>query len=94
LTEQVLEQVLGWARAAKSPVAQILLELSSLIQVRAHSELLVLWLGALQLSVELLALRLVEPWFLPPAEQLTLQLVVPLFLPPVEQVGFLHKADR
>ena len=52
------------------------------------------WLVALQLSVELLVPQLVEPWFLPPAEQLTLQLVVPLFLPPVEQVDFLHKVGK
>jgi hypothetical protein len=57
-------------------------------------ELLVLWLKVLQLSVELLVPQLVEPWFLPPAEQLTLQLVVPLFLPSVEQAGSLHKVGR
>jgi hypothetical protein len=51
-------------------------------------------LEALQLSVELLFPRLVEQWFLPPAEQLTLQLVGLLFLPLVEQVDFLQRVGK
>jgi hypothetical protein len=44
-----LNRSLGGIGLRSRLAAQILLELSSLIQVRAHSELLVLWLEALQL---------------------------------------------